>query len=332
MVLVLLAAALADVRFERAPEKVETEDLGPIPMEDEAADRKKWLQDAAERAGLASLDGAVRWRADGIDACARAAGVAADAVARVDVTVGLDGAVKAKAKDGGALGGCVVAALDGQVFPLIVQSDVRGKYDVTWTPGASSVASAAPAESAAPAAAEAASAVSSAPGNAAANPRLDEERGFAGIAWGGPSDRLEDGTAIGSQSGTTFYARRSDQIGRWLGAKVTGASYAFGKDGLHSVRLAFLGTTTAWRLREALTARYGAPDWDNAFGAYFWRGERVLLFFRPVPGSEEVQISLLDIARARASGLADRMPGDPVDPTKSTDGRRLPRIFRDDPK
>lgn len=316
MVLVLLAAALADVRFERVAEKVETEDLGPIPMEDEAADRKKWLLDAAERAGLASLDGAVRWRADGIDACARAAGVPADATAKVDVTVGLDGAVKAKAKDASALGGCVVAALDGQVFPVIVEADVRGKYTVTHTPGAAPDASAAPPSAAA----------------APANPRLDEERGFAGVAWGEPSDRLENGTAIGSQSGTTFYARRSDPLGRWLGAKVTGASYAFGKDGLHSVRLAFVGTTTAWRLREALTARYGAPDWDNGFGAYFWRGERVLLFFRPVPGSEEVQISLLDIARARASGLADRMPGDPVDPTKAVDGRRLPRIFQDDPK
>ncbi|MFN7143499.1 MAG: hypothetical protein ACK4YP_06985 [Myxococcota bacterium] len=309
MVLVLLAAALADVRFERVPEKVETEDLGPIPMEDEAADRKKWLQDAAVRAGLAALDGAVRWRADGIDACARLAGLAAGTVAKVDVTVGVDGAVKAKPRGDDPLAGCVVTALDGQVFPVIVSGDVRGKFTVTYTPSAAPEAGAT-----APAA------------------RVDEERGFAGVAWGEPSERLENGTAVGSHKGTTFYARRSDLVGRWLGAKVTGASYAFGKDGLHSVRLSFVGTTTAWRVREALTARYGAPDWDNGFGAYFWRGANVLLLFRPVPGSEEVQVSLLDIARARASGLADRMPGDPVDPTKSVDGRRLPRIFQDDAK
>ncbi len=307
----LMGVALAGVRFERPPAKVEEGALDAAPLTTSTAEHRAWRERMSTRGGYAVMDAVLRWRADDIDACVRTGGATADLTARVDVAVSTDGTTTVKAKDGDlTLAGCVASVVGG-LTSAPLRRDVKGTYTVSWT----AAADAAPTTPAADPLAFA--------------PKVDDEGGFGAIPFGAPASVDESMMAVGSQKSTTFYQRQADYLVKWFGASLFGASYAFGEDGFYAVTVGVVGTTTAWRLREALTARYGPPRWDNRFGAYYWRGERLLLQYRPVPASEEVTITLLDIGRARTSGLAESLPGDPVDPLETDADRRLPRIFQD---
>ncbi|MDP2313934.1 MAG: hypothetical protein Q8P41_13590 [Pseudomonadota bacterium] len=347
----LLAPALAGVTYERTPHEDEAGPLDPAPITAVEREAREWRLKAERRGVLAALDAAVRWRADAVDTCMRAAGAPA-ASAVVDVALTSAGVPTVKAKKGAdaTLAGCVAASL-GDQLPVPLYSAVEVSYTARFDPasasasvsGPASASGAAPAFSPAPAATPApastpAPAATPAPASTPAPagtdmafaPLVDAERGFGPVPWGGPSADHEGLYATSSRDGSTFYTRQADTSARWLGARTSRVTYGFGADGLYVVTIGVVGTTTAWQLREALTARYGAPKWDTRFGCYYWRGATLLLQLRPEPNSEVATITWLDIPRGRASGLADRLPGDRDDPTSSDSKRRMPKIFRDD--
>ncbi|MDP2305773.1 MAG: hypothetical protein Q8P18_07070 [Pseudomonadota bacterium] len=319
MISLFLAALLSDasaaVTFERAPHKDEAGALDPAPISNVRSEVKAWRQKAQRRGVYAAVDAAVRWRAAPIDACVRAAGTAAPVVAKVDIALLEDGQSSVTVGKGGdpTLAGCVAAAIGGQQLPVPLYAGVKLTYTAKWEPSELVVA---------PPSAEDAK-------RDAFAPLVDAELGFGPIPWGGRPADHEGLYATTTKLATTFYTRQADQLARWMGARTGQVLYAFGEDGLYGVRLAASGTTTTWKLREALVKRYGPSKWDTRFGAYFWRGESVVVQLQPVPDTEIASVTILDIARARKSGLADRLPGDRDDPTSVESNRRMPKIFRD---
>lgn len=349
---VFCAPASASVTFERTPHEDEKGVLEPAPITPERSEQKAWRLKAARRGVYAAIDSAVRWRAAPIDACMRAAGAASGAVAKVDLSLLVDGTPSFKAAPGAdpTLVSCITTAIGRQQLPVALHRGVRLSYTATWdasVPAAATPAAKAPAEiPTAPAAAPAAEPATApaaepaaAPPVATETPAVDPERdafsplvdlelGFGPVLWGGRVDDHEGFTSTSRERTTTLYVRQSDRGTRWLGAPVGIVSYAFGEEGFYCVTLAALGSTTAWKLRQVLAERYGPSRWDTRFGAYYWRGESVVVQLRPV--LDTVAVTILDIARARASGLADRLPGDRDDPTEAgKNDRRMPKIFRE---
>jgi hypothetical protein len=347
--MLLLAALLtplaeAGTRFTRISDVAEAGVLGGAPMSTETAVVRTWREKAVTRGALAAADAAVRWRGASVGACMANGGgaaVTADFTLRFAPT----GEVKVT-PDRDADAALVACFVEAFTLPVSVplRRDLSVKYTVAWSPSAPAApVETPPADAAAPAVAPPAGALKApvtfaaaapssapaapAPASVAFAPAVDAERGFASLAWGDSASAHEGLQARSDAGGTVFYARYADADVKWFGAPLFGVSYAIGEDGFYAVTVGVVGTTTTWRLREALTARYGQPKWDNRSGVYFWRGQDVLIQFRPIPGAEEVAITLLDIARARASGLADALPGDPYEPGQPESDRRMPRIF-----
>ncbi|MES2643007.1 MAG: hypothetical protein V4850_26215 [Myxococcota bacterium] len=332
----LLAPASAAVTFTRTPHEDEKDSLEPAPVTTVKSETKEWRLKAQRRGVYAAIDAAVRWREAPIDACVRAAGATTPVTAQVDVALLEDGRSTVKAGPGAdaGLAGCIATALGDQQLPVPLYTGVRLTYTATWDPAPvvvppPFVPPAAPVAEVDPGAPVAPPTPPEDPKRDAFAPAVDVELGFGPIPWGGRAADHEGMYASSTQLGTTLYTRQADTAARWMGATTSLVSYGFGPDGLYAVRIASSGSTTAWKLREALAARYGPSKWDVRFGAYYWRGESVVLQLQPVPNSEVVVVTLLDIARARASGLADRLPGDRDDPTGTTSNRRMPRIFKD---
>ncbi len=325
----LIGAASAAVTFERAPEKDEEGVLDAPPITADRSEARTWRLKAQRRGVWASVDGVVRRHADAVDACVGAAGGGTDSTAEIELTLSRFGVATVKARGGAdpVLAGCVATVLHGQQLPVTLYDGVRVEYTVGFVPGVVAVA---PDGAVAPTApVDPVVAAPAAPASEAFAPRVDEERGFGPIPWGGRSSDHEGLYASSSRGSTSFYTRQADFSARWFGAPLRALEYGFGEDGLYVVTIGVSGKTTSWQLREALTARYGAPRWDTRFGAYYWRGEHVLLQFMPTTNGEDVVITFLDIGRARVSGLADRLPGDRDDPATVDSNRRMPKIFRD---
>jgi hypothetical protein len=338
--LLATAPASAAVTFTRTPHEDEKDSLEPAPVTTVKSETKEWRLKAQRRGVYAAIDATVRWREAPIDACVRAAGATIPVTAQVDVALLEDGRSTVKAGPGAdpGLAGCIATALGDQQFPVPIYTGVRLTYTATWDP-APVVVPPPFVPPAAPVAEVDPGAVSDAPVAPAAPPEdpkrdafapaVDVELGFGPIPWGGRAADHEGMYATSTEQGSTLYTRQGDTGARWMGASTQLVSYAFAADGLYAVRIASSGSTTSWKLREALAARYGPSKWDVRFGAYYWRGESVVIQLQPVPNSEVVVVTILHIPRARASGLADRLPGDRDDPTGTNSNRRMPRIFKD---
>lgn len=307
----LITAALAGVRFERVPAAVEQDPLGDQPVSVKPRDYADWMRRATDRAALANLDAAVRWTAEQVDACASATSGAASTI---QVSVATSGETRVTVEGGDAtLAGCVAQQLDGQLALFPLARGVRGTYTVQRD-GAGPDPAPAPAPPA------------DATGDDAFAPTADRIRGFGAVPFGGRAADFEGMERLDVAGSVTVYKRLGDSDCRWLGATCAGVNYAFGEDGLVGVTLGVSGGGS-WRIREMLTARFGAARWDQGFKAWYWRGEQVLVHYRQVPGGDQVLIGFADISRARAAGLSP-LPGDRPVATDTDPDRRLPRIIQ----
>jgi hypothetical protein len=321
--LLVTTAAHAAVTVDRPADKAEA---GELTLPDEhasTADMHAWRVRAERRVDLAAVDAAVRWRMDRVEACLAKAPAGA-ATLQLKVTVGPDGSVTRTSADKAAdptFLGCVQSAYAEQPLGVLLHDPVNLTYTFH--------ADAAPPAAAVPVAADPAAAP--APGATAPadafSPALDAERGFSGVPWGARCADFEGMSAGSVHSGTTLYTRTADAGARWYGVPIQGLTYGCAEDGLYVAIVGVRGTASLYALRQALQARYGASRWDVPFGAYYWRGERVLLEARPAPGTDAMVVTLLDMAGARATGLADRLPGDRPAPGNPAGDRRLPHIF-----
>lgn len=335
LVAILAGTASATVTFTRTPHEDEEGVLEPAPDTAVKSEMSEWRLKAQRRGVYAAIDAAVRWREAPIDACVRAAGIAPGVTAKVDVSLLEDGRASVKVGPGDAtLAGCVATAIGGQQLPVPLYKGVRLTYTATWDPAPLVVAPPYVPPSASPAASPDAPPPIAAvtPEDAkrdAFAPLVDEVLGFGPIAWGGRSADHEGMYATGTKLTTSFYKRQGDIFARWMGASTQLIRYAFSPDGLYGVTVNAGGSTTAWKLREALVARYGPSKWDTRFAAYYWRGETVVILLQSDDENQVAGVTILHMPRARASGLADRFPGDREDPSGKDSNRRMPRIFND---
>jgi len=320
--LALAPVATAAVTFDRPPEKDEAGALDPEPSTTSEREQKEWRQKVQRRAIWAGVDATVRGAAPDVDACLRAAGVAAPVEATLELVVDVQGVARAKAggKADPAVAACVIAPFDTVILPVLLVRTVDLDYTVKWD-------GVAPAEAPAPAPPPEGSPATA---TLAFAPLADNVPGLGALVWGAKADSFEAIYASNSREKTTFYTRVADYGTRWLGVPVQALVYGFGADGLYVVTLGITGTTAQWQLRESLVARYGPSRWDTRFNAYYWRGEDCLVQLAPTPGSQNAVVTLLDIARAKDSGLADRLPGDRDEPGAVESNRRMPKIYKDD--
>lgn len=326
-----VALASAEVRFERTPGTFDAGDLEPAPLSTARYAYAKWLDRASERAVPKAIDAALSWRSVAVDTCLRDNGGTGVAVAPFTLAVAMTGRASVTVDKGAdpVLGACLTEVFHGQPIPVPVRKSVKYTYTARWAAAAPADAAAAPADATAAPADAAAAPADAARSRIAFAPNVDLDRGFGDIAFGTPADAVEGLSQTSTMSGTTLYSKASDDRLSWLGAQVGIVRYAFGSAGFYAATVGVGGVDTAWKLREALTARYGQPRWDNRFGVHYWRGERALVELRPIPNSSSATVTIVDMEAARASGLADDFPGTPVDASNPGDDRRLPRIFRE---
>lgn len=298
--LVLAGLAQAGVTFDRPKAKVETTDPGSMPAEE--AKVRDWRARISDRATYASLDRALAWRADEVEACLRAGNTpAAEAVVALSLT--RDGVLGVRRTSGDEpLVTCVSTAFVAPLFMPVFRS-LSGSVTVKWDPSTTPLPTPPPLA-------------------------IDREDGFAVFAWGDPSTGAEGMSYDTAQSSTTFMTRNGEYQAYILGARASGGRYGFDSGAFYTTILHFSGSTDAWKVRDTLTKIYGPSKWDTSFNSYYWRGDTNLLLYR-VASDEDIVVTVMNIERARKSGLADRLPGDKSAGNNATSsGRRLPKTYK----
>lgn len=299
--LLLASTALAGVVFERDA-TTDSTPQDPLDYQSPTAESRVWYGVARERATRRSLDFALTTLTAVVAPCA---GPAATVVAKVSLDK--TGALSVAPVGKSVLGTCLKSALNGRVLPVLVSTPVSAEYTVRWDGVADQ-----PAVTAAP--------------EAFCLP-LDAEPGFSGVPWGALADTQPNLDVTSFKDTSRFYRRLGDSGARWFGADVL-ATFAFGPEGFYAASVGGTSPTAAFHVREALTARYGTPRWDAKYMVWYWRGnERILQFSAPT-GTDTYVVTLLDMGRARRSGMVDRLPGDPVDAAHPEVGTRLPKIYQ----
>lgn len=298
--LLLAGLAHAGVTFERVKTKVETEDPGPIPDEEKKV--RDWRVKISDRATYASFDQALEWRAGLMEGCLRSANLPA-AQAVVEISLSRDGTFAPRRLSGDEkLAECLAIALKQPAFVPVYRS-LSIKPTINWDPSTPAL----PTPPELP---------------------IDREQGFAVFSWGEASSGSEGMSYDTAKSTTTFMGRNGELFSSVLGSRTSGARYGFDNGEFYTAILHFSGSTDAWKVRDSLTTIYGPSKWDTSLNSYYWRGETNLLLYR-VAGEDDVVVTLLNIERARKSGLADRLPGDKsASNNAASTGRRLPKTYK----
>lgn len=298
MLLVPLAAA--GVTFAPGPD-VDVSALDPLPIAATTAVGRDWYGKARARE---TIRGVVLTGATFEEPITTCLGSSPAATVTVRIAVDSTGVLDVQApKD--PLGACVAGAMDGHRVPMLVASTARQAYTVTWD-GTPSLRSGTPTPE-------------------GFCPELDRAAGFSGVPWGAAGDSLPNAEVETVKDTSRTYRRSGDQEARWLGAKIA-ATFAFGESGFYAAGLTGQ-VSGAFQVRERLVELYGQPRWDGPNKAWYWRGNERILQMIPDTGNGFFVVSLLDIGRARAGGLVERLPGDPATEVGPEGGTRLPKIY-----
>ena len=258
------------------------------------------------RADLKAVDALVRREASALAACALAAGAVpgAEATARISYTREGKGSVRLAKGADAALGGCLVSQLHKQRRPVLVHAASTDPA-ADWR-----FVLAAPPEGT----------------TLAAGALIDRSAGFGPVDFGEPAEALDDRRMASSYRNTVTYSRGFDGDAMLGGAK-GGPAWSFdAKQGLYAARFMVTSDSAAFSVKESLKEMFGAPRWDSALSAWYWRGEHVVWVAEQA--GDATMITVLDIDRARAAGLVETAPGDPRE-MNSEAGSRLPRVLGD---
>lgn len=304
---VTVLGAGAPVQLWRMQVEAETAEDPEMPRQPTEAALLAWEEAvdnlADRRVDMAAFDALLARESVVVGACAAAAGVPAGTEAAVQLRVNRAGRVTLARPAPGAheaLAGCVVGSLLKHEFPALLHP-TRQEPEATYTfryetdPGPVPLL-------------------------------VDRHRGLANVNFGGGPQELDDRKMSAQYRNSTTYGRALDSDAVLMGVAGAAAWSFDGTEGLYAARFLVRGDTGSFKLRERLKTVLGAPRWDTALKAWYWRGENILWVAETPAGTSDLVVTILDVQRAKAARLVETVPGDPRELGVET-GSRLPRIL-----
>ncbi len=298
----------APVQLWRMQVEAETTEDPEMPRQATEAALEAWEREVDNlvdrRADMAALDALLARESVVVGACAVAAGVAPGTEAAVRLRVNRSAKFTVARPAAGAheaLAGCVVDGLLKREFPALLHP-TRQEPEATYTFRFEADPGPVP-------------------------PLVDRHHGLANVNFGDSFDRLDDRKMSAQYRNSTTYGRAFDSDAVLMGVAGAAAWSFDGNNGLYAARFLVRGDTGSFRLRERIKEVLGAPRWDSALKAWYWRGEHVVWVTETPAGTSDLVVTILDMDRAKAAKLVETVPGDPRELGGET-GSRLPRVLQ----